>query len=138
MNNEFNAIIFARLDRIEEELEGIETRRNTYEKLERLERVIDQKLLAQSSSIQSVLVSRPDHTYTLQNINKLLANIVAAQQGLDGKTDSVIRKEDDQARSIANVDYINNFVSNINAIQGKLDEQISNVLRKQDSLLSHK
>lgn len=138
INNAFNAVIFARFDKIEESLEHIETRRNTFEKLENLEKVIDQMLSAQSSSIQSALYSRPDHTYTLQNINNILANIVVHQQELNQKVHSVIGKADDIARSISNMDDINNKVLNIKSIHGKLDRKISNVLYKQDNLLSHK
>lgn len=138
INNAFNAIIFARLDNIEEALDHIQTGRNTFDKLENLEKVIDQMLSTQCSSIQSALYSRPDHTYTLQNINNILANIIAYQQGLNQKVHSVIGKEDDIARSLSNVDGINSLVSNIKSIQGKFDRKISNVLDKQNYLLSHK
>lgn len=138
MSNAFYANILARLDTVEELMGRIEIGNNALEKLDNLEKVIEQKLLAHGRSIEAVALSRPEYRYQLDAISSNIMQINSIQDIIDQNLNSVLVKQDNQVRSNSKLEYIGTMLGNIDSQQSSLDRQINNVLQKQDDLAKPK
>lgn len=138
MNNAFYASILARLDTVEEVLGRVEIGSNAVEKLDSIEKAIEEKLLAHDRSIQAAVLSRPEYGSQLDTINSYLVQINSIQNKLGQSLNNVLVKQDSQAQSSSKLQYINTMLGNINSLSSSLDRKIGDVLKKQDDLAKPK
>lgn len=138
MSNAFYANILSRLDNVEDLMGRIEMGNNALEKLDNLEKVIEEKLLAHGRSIEALALSRPEYRYHLDAINSNIMQINSIQGIIGQNLNSVLAKQDYQSQSNSKLQYIRTMLGDIDSQQSSLDRQIDSVLRKQDDLAKPK